>query len=156
MYGLSPLRFVSPSFTTSSLGANDPKVGDLCHHGNEMYRFVYNAGNSQISTGQGAILSAVSGYSVTVSSTTSVDLLVGICKHATIATGYYGFLVVQGFTNVVMSANTGSARGSILILAADGNFTEKTISTGFVAPGLVKAMDTIATGASGLAYVMLQ
>lgn len=155
MYGLSPIRFVSPSFTTNSLGPNDPKVGDLMMSGNEMYRFVYNGGGSQISTGQGCIMTGVSGFSVTVSSTTSVDLLVGICKHATIAAGYYGYVVVNGITPVVLSANVSATAGKLLILAADGNFVPKTISTDFVSPGLVKTLDAIATGASGNAYCQL-
>lgn len=155
MYGLSPIRFVSPSFTTNSLGPNDPKVGDLMTSGNEMYRFVYNGGGSQISTGQGCIMTGVSGFSVTVSSTTSVDLLVGICKHATIAAGYYGYVVVNGITPVVLSANVSATAGKLLILAADGNFVPKTISTDFVSPGLVKTLDAIATGASGNAYCQL-
>lgn len=155
MYGLSPIRFVSPSFTTNTLGPNEPKVGDLIQSGNETLRFVYNGGGTQISTGQGCILTGVSGFTVTVSSTTSVDLLVGVCKHATIAASYYGYVVVNGFTPVVLSANVSATAGQLLILADNGNFIQKTISTGFVSPGLVKCMDAIATSASGIAYVNL-
>lgn len=153
MYGLSPIRFCGPSFTTTSLGANDPKVGDVAHDGSEQYRFVYNDGNSQILPGDGVILSAVSGYSVTLSSTTSVDLLVGVVKHATLATGAYGYVVERGFVNVNMGANLSAAAGGLLVLAADGKFTNKTISTGYVAQGNVKAMVAIASGASGTAFV---
>lgn len=153
MEGLSPIRFVGPSFTTSSLGVNDPKVGDVMRSGDENYLFVYNAGNSQILPGDGVIVSAVSGYSCTLSSTTSVDLLVGVVQHATIATGYYGYVVTRGFCQVNMGANLSAAAGAGLVLAADGKFTAKTISTGYVSPIQVKAMDAIASGASGTAYV---
>lgn len=153
MYGLDPVRFQGPSFTTNSLGTNDPKVGDVACVGNEVYLFVYNNGNSQILPGDGVILSGVSGYSVTLSSTTSVDLLVGVVKHATIATGYYGYVCGRGFSTVNMGANLSAAAGGLLILAADGKFTNKTISTGYAGGGNVKAMDAIASGASGLAYI---
>lgn len=155
MNGLDPIRFVGPSFTTNSLGPNDPKVGDVTSIGNDIYRFVYNNGNSQILPGDGVILSAVSGYSVTLSSTSSVDLCVGVVKHATIATGYYGYVVTQGFANVNMGTNLSAAAGGGLILAADGKFTYKTISTGYVGPYQVKAMVAIASGASGTAHVLI-
>lgn len=152
MYGLSPISFGPVTAVTSSRGPNDPNVGDVRIEGNNQYRYVYNAGNSKIETGKGAILSAVSGYSVSVSSTTSVDLLVGVAVN-TISTGYYGYLVEKGFASVQMGANLSAAAGGLLVLAADGTFTNKTISTGYVAPGLVKCMDAIASGASGLAYI---
>lgn len=153
MEGLNPIRFVSPSFTTNSLGPNDPRVGDIAQVGNDKYRFVYNTGSSTANVGDGVILSGVSGYSVTVSSTTSVDLLVGVVKHAAIATGYYGYVVTNGFSQVNMGANLSAAAGALLILAADGKFTAKTISTGYVGQGNVKAMEAIASGASGTAYI---
>jgi hypothetical protein len=153
MHNLSPIRFVGPSFVTNSLGVNDPSVGDVAHVGNEDYVFVYNAGSSTANVGDGVIVSAVSGYSVTVSSTTSVDLLVGVVKHAAIATGYYGYVVTKGFSQVNMGADLSAAAGALLILAADGKFSAKTISTGYVAPAAVKAMGAIASGASGTAYI---
>lgn len=154
MNGLSPIRFVSPSFTTTgSLGPNDPNVGDVLEYGNERYVFVYNNGATQALVGDGVVLSAVSGYSVTVSSTTSVDLLVGVVKHATLPASGYGYVCTRGFTQVNMGANLSAAAGGLLILAADGKFSNKTISTGWVAPANVKAMGAIASGASGTAYI---
>lgn len=153
MEGLQPIRFVGPSFVTTALGVNDPNVGDVARIGDEEYRFVHNAGNSQILPGDGVILSAVSGYSVTLSSTTGVDILVGVVKHATLATAAYGYVVTKGFTQVNMGANLSAAAGGLLVLAADGKFTNKTVSTGYVAPAVVKAMEAIASGASGTAYV---
>lgn len=153
MNGLSPIRFVSPSFVTNSLGPNDPNVGDVAVYGNEKYRFVYNVGSSTANVGDGVIVSAVSGYSVTVSSVTGVDLLVGVVKHAAIATGYYGYVVTNGFSQVNMGADLSAAAGALLVLAADGKFTAKTISTGYVGQGNVKAMGAIASGASGTAYI---
>lgn len=137
---------------TATRGDNDPKVGDVRHEGANKYVYVYNVANSAIPTGHGAIVSAVSGYSVSVSSTTSVDVLVGVAVN-TISTGYYGWLLTRGFGQVQMGTNLSAAAGALLILAADGTFTNKTISTGYVAPANVKAMAAIASGASGTAYI---
>ena len=153
MYGLSPILFNSVSFTTNSLGKNDPNVGDVARDGDEHYLFIYNNGNSVIKTGDGVIVSAVSGYSVTISSTTGVDVLVGVCKHASINTGYYGYVVTKGWSQVNMGADFSAAAGAMLILAADGKFTAKTCATGYAGAGLVKTMEAIASGASGTAYV---
>lgn len=153
MEGLSPIRFVGPSFTTNSLGPNDPKVGDVARIGDENYVFVYNTSSSTANVGDGVIVTGVSGYSITPSSTTSVDLLVGVVKHAAIAAGYYGYVCTRGFSQVNMGANLSAAAGGLLVLAADGKFSNKTISTGWVAPAQVKAMDAIASGASGTAYI---
>lgn len=153
MQGLNPIRFNGPSFTTTSLGPNDPKVGDIARIDNENYVLVFNAGNSQILPGDGVVLSAVSGYSVTLSSTTGVDLLFGVVKHATLVTAAYGYVVTRGFVNVNMGANLSAAAGAGLVLADNGKFTAKTISTGYAAPMQVKAMVAIASGASGTGYV---
>lgn len=155
MEGLSPLRFVGPTFTTNSLGPNDPKVGDVARIGDENYIFCYNAGNSNILAGDGVIVSAVSGYSVTVSSVTSVDLLVGVRVGNTLSTGYYGYICTRGFAQVNMGADYSAAAGAGLILAADGKFTAKTCATGYASPIQVKAMAAIASGVSGTAYISI-
>jgi hypothetical protein len=146
-------NFAGVSMVTGTLGANDPEVGTRLRYGDEDYIFVYNAGTTQISPGYAAILSAVTGYSVTVSSTTSVDLCVGVCKHATMTTATYGWLLTKGFGKVVDSVGNGIAAGSIVILAADGKVTAKTVSTDFVGPVLGKCMGAIASASSGDCYI---
>ena len=149
-YSVDPVRFgVGLSGTTTSLGANDPEVGTTVRAGDEEYVFVYNAGNSQISPTYGAVLSAVTGYSVTVSSVAG-DLLAGVCKNATIAAGEYGWLVTKGFATVEMAADYSAAAGSKLALAADGEFD---IVSGAGVPTLGKVMEATASGASGSAYI---
>lgn len=156
MYSLSTILIGGGvSFTTTSLGVNDPKVGDKLVNGNEDYVFVYNAGaDAQISPGFAATISGVSGYSVTVSSTSSADLLIGVCKHATIATGGYGWLVTKGFCQVVMAATSGSvAAGGSLELSADGRMAPRSNTTGngnYVG----KAMAAIVSSASGTAFIV--
>lgn len=141
------------SMVTSSLGPNDPKVGDKCIVGNEEYLFVYNLGSSTLGQALACTVSGVSGYSVTVSTTTSTDYLVGVCKNADIATGSYGWVVTKGFCQVTMIATSGTVTaGGQIELGADGKFAPRSNTTGngnFVG----KAMATIASSATGTAFV---
>jgi hypothetical protein len=157
---ISPLRFGSVSAVTATRGVNDPEVGSVCQEGDETYRYVYNNGNSQISIGQMAVLSAVTGYSVTVSSTTMVDIPVGVCKHATLTTGTYGWLVTRGFTPVKAGPDSGLAAGTLLIVGADGAWQAKAgASTAYsqVNDPSVYGKVMIQTASAGLAdgYVQL-
>jgi hypothetical protein len=146
-------NFAGVSQVTSSLGPNDPEVGTRLRSGDEEYLFVYNAGNSQISPGYAAVVSAVSGYSVTVSSTTSVDYPVGVVKHATLTTGTYGWLLTKGFGQVTMRADNSCAVGGLLVLGDDGTVAQKSISTGYPAAAFGKAMAAIGSGVSGTAFL---
>lgn len=84
------------------------------------YCYVYNAGNSQIDPGVGCIMSAVSGFSVTVSSITNADNCFGVVKHATLTTGTYGWVVTKGFVPLEMHANVSGAVASYYSLGGDG------------------------------------
>ena len=152
--GADPARFVGVSHVTDSLGANHPEVGTRMSYGDEDYIWVYNTGaDAQISPGLGAILSGVTGYSVSVSSTTSADFLVGVCKHATITTGAYGWLVTKGFTSIEAGATSGTiAKGGLFELADDGLFVPVSNTTGN-GPAVGKAMEEIVSNASGSAYI---
>lgn len=150
---LGPLRFGSVSAVTATRGANDPEVGTTCQEGDEHYRYVYNAGNSQISVGQCATVSAVTGYSVTVSTTTSVDFAVGVCKHATLTTGTYGWLLTKGFGPAKAHANSGLAAGGILTAGADGVVADMgSIATGYVGSKIGKVTVATASGGNGEAF----
>ncbi len=152
-YANRPVLFAGKSMVTATLGANDPEPGYRMTDGDEDYVFVYNAGNSQINPSYGAVMSAVSGYSVTLSSTTSVDFLVGVVKNATLTTATYGWLVTRGFVEVEMEADNSAAAGQLLALAADGEFALKSNSTGYPTPAVGKTMEAIASGASGTAFI---
>lgn len=153
VFSAAPIRFFSASMVTATLGQNDPEVGQVYREGDETYRFVYNAGSSTISPGYCAILSGVTGYSVSVSSTTMIDIAVGLCKHAAIATGSYGSLLIEGFAPVQMGADNSGAAGALLGIGVDGTVVAKTLSTGFMAPAIGKLMSAAASGTSGMAYV---
>lgn len=152
-YANRPVAFQGVSQVTGSLGPNDPEPGTRLTVGDEDYVFVYNAGNSQIPPTYGCVMSAVTGYSVTVSSITSVDLLAGVVKHATLTTGDYGWIVTRGFAVVEMEADNSAAAGQLLALAADGEFALKSNSTGYPTPACGKAMAAIASAGSGVAYI---
>lgn len=156
MYSLSPIAFQGPSFVATSLGANDPKIGDVMVYGTEHYRFVYNTGNSQISVGRACVLSAVSNYSVTVSSVTITagNLVAGVCKNATILTGQYGWVVEKGFVSCVVP--DGAAIGAILIVTEDGGWVTKATAPAALCNINAKAMSAVASGtATGICYVSI-
>jgi hypothetical protein len=147
--------FKGVSWTSGALGDNDPKVGDVCHVGSEKYRFIYNAGSHTAAVGHAFVNSITvgTGYSLTVSSTTSIDFAVGVVKHTAIPGGYYGWIVQEGISSVEMSADSSAAVGNLLTLGTDGAWVHKSCATGFLAPAQGKAYSAIASGASGLAYV---
>lgn len=144
------VEFESVSAVTAT---NSVEVGRERRVGDEHYVYVYNAGNSQIPPSYGAVMSAVTGYSVTISSTTSVDFLAGVVKHSTLTTGTYGWLMTKGFSAVEMEADNSAAAGQLLALAADGEFALKSNSTGYPTPAVGKTMEAIASGASGQAFI---
>lgn len=147
--------FGGVSLVTATRGVNDPQVGDVWRNGDEDYIFVYNAGNSQISTGQCATISGVTGYSVTVSTVTGADLIVGVCHHATLTTGTYGWLARKGFVRVKMGASDSCVTGQVLTVGVDGTWALKSQATGYVGNVNAKSVESIASAASGYAYVSI-
>lgn len=149
------VRFAGVSQVTASLGSKDPEVGDTCREGDEEYIFIYNTGSdAQINPGHCAVLSGVTGYSVTVSSTSSADIALGVCKHATITTGAYGWLMTKGFCAIEMASTSGTvAAGGLVEVSADGTFAPQSNTTGAGFGPVGKAMEAIVSGASGQAYV---
>jgi hypothetical protein len=102
--------------------------------GNE-YVYGYNASNSLIEVGVPVVHgSNNTGYSFTITNAASqVGFVAAVCHHATIATGYYGWLMVKGLCRVVPDASQVSmAVGDKLAIGVDGGFVSApvTISTG--------------------------
>lgn len=143
---VGPVCFESVSAVTASPSV---EVGTIRIEGDEKYVYVYNAGTSQLSVGRGATVSGVSGYSVTVSSI-SGDMLVGFCKHATLTTGTYGWLVTRGFVDSVTNAmaSTALVAGDVIQAGADGG-----IAKGVTGPNVGKMMT--ATGSAGVAHAFI-
>jgi hypothetical protein len=153
-YGVAPIRFGSVSMVTSSRGPNDPELGTVVEEGDEKYIFVYNTGSSTIAVGCGAVVSGVTTYSVTVSSLTHADVPIGVCKHAAIATGSYGWLLQRGFSTFQAGSAVATANG--LTLGADGTWQAQLLTTAYsqvVLPTVYgKAMGSAASSGTGDAY----
>lgn len=146
-----PVRFDSVTFTTNSLGQNDPEVGDRCTVNGKDYVFVYNTGGSIIPAGYGAVPAAgTTLMSVTVSAATSNDAVVGVAV-VSLSTAYYGWLQTRGYCNIEAGATISTSE--LIEIAANGVFAPVSNTTGNLAPALGKALDTIATDASGSAYI---
>jgi hypothetical protein len=141
------------SAVTATPGANDPEVGSTKRIGSEDYVYVYNAGGTVIPPGHAAVCSASVGgaYNVTVSSVSGTQLAIGVCKHASIPTLNYGWLVTRGFVAVEMG-NFSAVAGSPLTLAGDGLFDIVSGFTGTLAP-MGNAQSAIASAASGQAFI---
>ncbi len=122
--------------------------------GDERYVFVYNNGTTQISVGNGAVCTATSNYSVTVSSITHTDYPIGVCKHATLTTGTYGWLMTNGFTQAV--ALSALVAGDAVCLGADGGWVAKLGTTAYsqvVMPTVFgKCMVSAAAGSLATVY----
>lgn len=151
-----PVLVESISNVTATRGARDPELGTRVIKNDKTYLYVYNAGNSQVPPSYGVVQaggSGTSGYSVTISSVTGADFLLGVVEHATLTTGTYGWIVQKGLVDVEMEADNSCVTGQILAVAANGEFALKSNSTGYAAPAVGKAMESAASGASALAYI---
>lgn len=147
---VGPIRFDSATFTTTSLGDNDPEPGERAFINGTEYVFAYNEGGTVIAAGYGAVPNAgMSVMSVTVSAATSDDTVVGVAV-VSIAAASYGWLATRGVVNV--EAGETMTTGERIEVAANGDFAPVSNTTGN-GPTLGKALDTIATDASGSVYI---
>lgn len=113
------------------------------------YVYVFNAGTQQISQGQFAVPGTnCSGYSVTASSTTFVDLSLGIARNATITTAAYGWLMYRGFSGFSTDVNASFTTGQAIMLGLNGNLQPATTVAGSfaTAPIVGKTIQTVNTG----------
>lgn len=153
-YSIDPIRMDTVSAVTSSRGSNDPEIGTVCQVATEEYVYVYNAGTTQISPGMAAVVAhAATTYTCTVSSTTSADIVAGVCKHATLTTGTYGWLVRRGFVNCEMGADYSAASGSLIEISDNGVFDIASNTTGNKGNAIGKVLTAIASAGSGRCYI---
>lgn len=157
VYNVGPVAFGSVSMVTATLGTNDPEVGTIRRDGDEEYVFVYNDGGSQISKGFGATVSAVTGYSVTVSTTTAIDVAIGVCVHATLTTGTYGWLLKRGFCNFKATPDSGVSAGARMYLGADGVWAQPSSSSNISNTGnSIYGKCVVATASAGTGVAFFQ
>jgi len=149
-YGNQDAFFESVSAVTTT---NTVELGTRRTEGENDYIYVYNNGASDINPGHGATVSALTGYSVTVSSVTSINPCIGVCMHTTFTTATYGWLVTKGIAVVEATANTGIAVGDALVLGTDGVHTRLTGATGYFFPAHAYAVAATASGGSSSAFI---
>jgi hypothetical protein len=147
-YSADPINMESVSAVTAT---NTVEPGTRRTVGNAKYVYVYNNGTTQISVGKAAIVTALSGYSVTVSSL-SGGFAVGFCKHATLTTATYGWLLTQGFVDGVTNAmaSTALTAGDSIQLGVDGG-----VCKGETGPYLGKHLNGTASAGTGNAYICI-
>lgn len=152
-----PLQFGTKSLVTTSLGKNDPELGSFHTDTDGLtYRLVYNDGGASVPVGAGVVTinGATGAYSVTVSAATSADMVIGVCKHATITTAAYAWVVCHGVVPVQMMATSGTVTtGGMIEVAANGLFGPVSNTTGNKSPAVGKALNTIASSGTGDAYI---
>lgn len=150
--GVAPIFFhdVTDVSSTPKVDVGTQRVEGLNH-----YLYVYNDCNSSIGTGKGCVLqSGATGASVTVSSVTSADFLMGVAVN-TLTTGAYGYVLARGIGTVQMKAGASAsvAAGGLIEVAADGFFAPVSLTTGNLAPACGKALAAITSGTSGSAFI---
>lgn len=153
--GIAPVGFVGKSHVTDALGANHPEVGTRANFDGEDYLWVYNDGNSDLPPSFGATTLLNSGMSVTLSSITGTDLFIGVCKHVTLTTAAYGWLLTRGFVDVELGANDSGITGQPVGPGVNGVFAARTAATTVVVAGQVsgKLLESVASAASGKIYL---
>jgi hypothetical protein len=154
-YSVGPVRFgVGVSAVTTSLGRNDPELGTLIQEGGLHYLFVYNSGGHTAPVGYGVVPdSATTGYSVTVSATTSADLCIGVVRNTPLVTGAYGWVVTKGVTSVQMHADASAAARGLLEIGGNGVFVPVSNTTGNKCPAAALTLAGIASAVSGSAFI---
>ena len=138
----------SSALSKTATYATGAAVGDVVVVGNKEYTYIYNAGNSSITTGDGCVVAAAatSPASCTVSSAAG-DLIAGAAV-TTITTGMYGWVQSKGSVTLT-SATVGVSKP--FTVGANGAWV---ISSG--ATGTVVGMATVvASGSTALQGVLM-
>ena len=136
--------------TVSAVTAtNSVELGERRWSDGIEYVYCYNAGGEDIPAPGGCTVSAVTGYSVTVSSVSGENLLAGVNLHNTLTTGQYGWIGLGGQANVSGNTQTLIAIGTPLQMGDDGTFS--TAVAGFTCGYAASAM-TVSAGAFNIYY----
>lgn len=150
------VQFNTPSMVTTTLGKNDPELGTRWQTGGNEYLFVYNTGASSAPVGRAVVLSGVTGYSVTVSSTAYADHVVGVVYHAAIPASSYGWVLTRGIGTIITSTSVALVTGTVATVQADGYWDNLIVSalTSQVQPtARAKLLTTAASASTGTAYI---
>lgn len=113
-YGVSPVAFEPVSQVTATPSV---ELGTRRTEGGKEYLYCYNNTGSAVTQGALMVASALSGYSLTRSSTAAADFpLVGV-ENAALAAGDYFWGLVRGPMSIMSMALTA---GNLITVGADG------------------------------------
>lgn len=154
-HGDAPIEFESVSAVTAT---NSVDLGTVRTFAGEDYVYVYNT-TTTIPVGSFGVLSANSGFSVTLTSITQYDFPIGIVKHAAIPGSQYGWLLTRGFSKCLMHADNSAAVGDLLYPAAGGLWANvgiaKSVGCAIAQIPVGQVVSAAASGSSGLAFFKL-
>lgn len=146
-FGL-PIFPISVSAVTSA--AEWPLGTRRCDAAGNEYVYSYNNATSPIYPGVPVVGAANTGYSFTATNAASqVGLVFGVCHHATIPTGNYGWLMARGLCRAVPdTTQTQMSAGEYLAVGVDGGFVSGACGTAMFQTGLVFgfAVESLVTG----------
>ncbi len=155
--GASPLLPVLPgggsavSFVTVDSAAQPFTLGQRLVYGGEEYVWIHNAMSSAATAGIGMVLSALSGYSLTRSSTAASDIPMCFVKHVDIPAAGYGWGLVRGIVQAHFSSTM--VTGIPVVIGADGVVQTATTNTSFDCGLLGKTLSSATANGQGLCYV---
>lgn len=153
-YGADPVAFESVSNVTTT---NSVELGTIRMYAGEYYEYVYAL--QTISMGVGCAYSGTSGHSVIATGVVSGEHCAGVCKHESITSGKYGWILKKGVVDM-RNAKAGSVPvlTESAYLGSDGGFIcERTTITNAVAHGHVigKVLSAGASGDTGASYSLM-
>lgn len=153
-HGLSPVAFESVSNVTATPSV---ELGEIRFYAGEYYEYVY--AGKEIPVGYGAVYSGTSGKTVVATGSVSGEMCAGWCKHATISSGSYGWLLKKGVVDAKNGrASTAPVINEVAYMGADGAFvTDTMVATSAiqVGPPVGKILSAGASGGTGSSLSLL-
>jgi len=135
-YGAAPILFESVSQVTLTPSVD---LGTRRHEAGKEYLYCYNNTGSAVTQGALMVASALSGYSLTRSSTAAADLpLVGV-ENTSLAAAEYFWGLVRGPMSVMSVAMTA---GALITIGADGVVQTALVGSFPTGPVIGKALTT--------------
>lgn len=142
-YDGDPILRKGISFVTAnSVAEHRPEVGTRVIYKGEEYVFVHNAmASTELAQGEFAVMSSLSGYSLTKSSVQAADMPIGSVKHVTFPSGGYGWLLVRGINEVAKVEST-LATGQLATIGDDGQLATYNAGTFPTGPLVAKVLSS--------------
>ena len=136
-----PIMFESVSNVTATPSV---QLGTRTIVNGEDYCYIYNAAADTATKDHGVIITAMTGYSISLQSVTMVGGFFGLVKHADIPAASYGWVLTKGFGQGLAGTTKSLATGDPLVCGVSGTFGRNTgaataYCNGFVINGAATA-----------------